>query len=71
MRRRNDRIKQIYKELREMVLNRDDYIKKLFDIISGTSNFKKLSADQTLLRKGQLQPFLRKLKNKQFFKQDV
>ena len=33
-----------------VTLNRDDYIKKLFDIISETSKFKKLSADPTLLR---------------------
>ena len=53
------------------ILNRDDYIKKLFDIISDTSKFKKLSADPTLLREGQLQHFLRKLKNKQFFTKEV
>ena len=50
-----------------VILNRDDYIKKLSDIINDTSKFKKLSADPTLLRQGQLQCFLRKLKNKQFF----
>ena len=54
-----------------VILNRDDYIKKLSDIISDTSKFKKLSADPTLLREGQLQGFLRKLKNKQFFTKDV
>ena len=50
-----------------VILNRDDYIKKLSNIINDTSKFKKLSADPTLLRQGQLQCFLRKLKNKQFF----
>ena len=52
---------------RTVVLIRDEYIKKLSDIISDTSNCKKLFADPTLLREGQLQRFLRKLKNKQFF----
>ena len=47
-----------------VILNRDDYIKKLFDIISDTSKFKKLPADPTLVREGQLQRFLSKLKNK-------
>ena len=54
-----------------VILNRDEYIKKLSDIISDTSKFKKLSADPTLLREGQLQCFLRKLKNKQFFTKEV
>ena len=44
---------------------------RLSDIISDTSKFKKLSADPTLLREGQLQCFLRKLKNKQFFTKEV
>ena len=52
---------------RTVFLNKDDYIKKLSDIISDTSKFKKLSADPALLREGQLQHFLIKLKNKQFF----
>ena len=47
-----------------VILNRDEYIKKLSDIISDTFMFKKLSADPTLLREGQLQCFLRKLKYK-------
>ena len=54
-----------------VTLNRDDYINKLFNFISDTSNFKKLSADRTLLREGKLQQFLRKLKNKQFFTKAV
>ena len=52
-------------------MNRDDYIKKLSDIISDTSKFNKLSADPALLREGQLQRFLGKLKNKQFFTKEV
>ena len=54
-----------------VILNIDEYIKKLSDIISDTSQFQKLSADPTLLREGQLQRFLRKLKNKQFFTKEV
>ena len=46
-------------------------LRKLSDFISDTSKFKKLSPDPTLLRKGQLQRFLRKLKNKQFFTKEV
>ena len=49
-----------------VVLNRDDYIKKLFDIISGTYKFKKLSTDPRLLREGHLQHCLRNLKNNIF-----
>ena len=51
---------------RAVILNRDEYIKKLSDINSDTSKFKKLSADPTLLREGKLRRFLRKLKNKQY-----
>ena len=47
-----------------VILNRDEYIKKLSDIIGDTSKFTKLYADPTLLREGQLQRFLRKLQNK-------
>ena len=47
-----------------VILNKDEYIKKLSDIIRDTSKFKILSADPTLLREGQLQRFLRKFKNK-------
>ena len=54
-----------------VILNRGDYIKKLSDNISDTSKFKKLSADPTLLRDGQLQRFLRKLKNKKIFTKKV
>ena len=49
------------------VRNRNDYINKLSDTISDTFKFKKLSSDPTLLREGQFQRFLRKLKNKEFF----
>ena len=50
-----------------VVLNRNDYVSKLFDIISDTSKFKKLPADPTLLREGQFQYFLRKLFEKEVY----
>ena len=37
-----------------VILNREDYKKKLSDIISNTSKFKKLPANPTLLRERQL-----------------
>ena len=43
-----------------VILNRDDYIKKLSDIINDTSKFKKLSANPTILREGQLHAALPK-----------
>ena len=46
-------------------------ILKLPDIVSDTSEFKKLSADSTLLRGGQLHHSLRKLKNKQIFTKEL
>ena len=47
-----------------VILNSDDYIKKLLDIISDTSKIKKPSADPRPLREGQSQRFLRKLNHK-------
>ena len=48
------------------------YIKAILsDIISDTSKFKNLSADPMLLREGQLQRFLRNIKNKKIFKKEV
>ena len=35
-----------------VIFDRDDYIKKLSDIVRHTSKIKKLSADPTLLREG-------------------
>ena len=51
--------------------NSHDCIKKLCDIVGDPFKFKKLSADPMLLREGQLQYFLRKLKDKQFFTKEV
>ena len=46
-------------------------INELFDIISDNPKLKKLSADPTLLKEGQLQRFLRKLKDKYFFTKEI
>ena len=54
-----------------VILNRDQYIKSIFDIISVTSKFKKLAADPTLIREKQLQRFLRKLKKNEFYKRTL
>ena len=47
-----------------VILSRDDYAKSLLDVNSDTSEYKKLSPEQTLLREGQLPRFLRKIRNK-------
>ena len=50
-----------------VILEKERYVKKIYAIISDTSEFKKVSSDPTILREGQLQRFLRTLKNKDFF----
>ena len=50
-----------------VILDWEEYVKKIYAIINDTSKFKKLSSDPTILREGQLQRFLRTLKNKGFF----
>ena len=54
-----------------VILNRKDYICGMNNIINDRSKFKLLTADPTFLREGQLQRFLRKLKNEGFFYEDV
>ena len=49
-----------------VIFNRDNYIRKLSDIISDTSKLKNLPDDLTLLRERKLQRFLRKFKNKKY-----
>ena len=46
-----------------VILDREEYVNKIYAIINDTSKFKKLSSDPTILREGQLQQFLRTLKN--------
>ena len=50
-----------------VILDQEEFVKKIQAIINDTSKFKKLSSDPTILREGQLQRFLRTLKNKGFF----
>ena len=54
-----------------VILDREEYVKKIYAIINGTSKFKKLSCDPTILREGQHQRFLRTLKNKSFFTDEI
>ena len=49
-----------------VIMNRKDYICGMNNIINDRSKFKLLTEDPTPLRKGQLQRFLRKLKNEGF-----
>ena len=53
-----------------VILDREEYVKKIYAIINDTSKFKKLPSDPTILREGQLQRFLRTLKNKGLFKDE-
>ena len=54
-----------------LIMNRKDYICGMNNIINDQSKFKLLTEDPTSLREGQLQRFLRKLKNEMFFNDDV
>ena len=54
-----------------VILDREEYVKKVYAIINDASKFKKLSSDPTILREVQLQRFLRTLKNKGFFKDEI
>ena len=53
-----------------VILEKEGYVKKIYAIISDTSEFKKVSSDPTILREGKLQRCLRTLKNKDFFKDE-
>ena len=50
-----------------VILDQEEYVEKISTIINDTSNFEKLSSGPTIFRKGQLQRFLRTLKNEGFF----
>ena len=50
-----------------VILDRQDYVKKLYPIINDTSKFKKLPFGPTILREGPLERFSRTLENKGFF----
>ena len=54
-----------------VIMSRKDYICGMNDIIDDRSKFKLLTKDPTSLGEGQLQRSLRKLKNEEFFNDDV
>ena len=55
-----------------VVMDRMLYVSKMYELINDDSKFKKLEADPTLCREGQLQRYLRKLqKNKNCFSKEI
>ena len=59
------------KENGVVLLDREYYNKLIYDIISDTGKFKKLSKDPTIQRESKLQRYLRKIKAKGFFTDDL
>ena len=47
-----------------VILEKEFYEEKILKLIIDVNKFKKLNEDLTLTREGQLQPFLRKIKEK-------
>ena len=54
-----------------LILDRDIYDRKILEIINDTTKFKKLKDNPILTREGQLQQFLRKIKDKNFFDENT
>ena len=54
------------KENGVVVMDRVIYNQQMYALLSDTNKYNKLSEDLTKLREGQLQRYLRELKNKQF-----
>ena len=54
-----------------VIMDRDVYIRKIFDIINDCTKFKELSTDATILREDQLQRFLRSMKGKNSFTKET
>ena len=50
-----------------VIFDREEYVKKIYAIINDTSKFKNLIFWSNHIKRGQLQRFLRTLKNKGFF----
>ena len=50
-----------------VILDKTFYVEKISEVISDVNKFKKLNEDPALTREGQLQPFLRKVKDKGLF----
>ena len=55
------------KESAVVILDRDIYDRKNLEIINDTTKFEKLKDNPTLTREGQLQRFLKKIKDKNLF----
>ena len=55
------------KDYDTVIIDRDVYIQKIFEIIKDRTKFKELSTDPTIIREGQLQRFLRSMKDKNIF----
>ena len=53
------------------IMDRNVYIQKIFEIIKDRTKFKELSTDPTIIREGQLQRFLRSMKNKNIFTKET
>ena len=53
------------------MLGRGIYDQKILEIINDTTKFKKLKDNPTLTREGQLQRFLRKIKDKNLFDENT
>ena len=54
-----------------VLINRNDYDGTMKELISDNTKFEMLDSDPTFLREGQLQRFLRGLKKKGFFDEEV
>ena len=54
-----------------VILDRDIYDRKILEIINDTTKFEKLEDNPTLTREGQLQRFLRKIKDKNLFDENL
>ena len=54
-----------------VILDRDIYYRKILEIINDTAKFKKPKDNPTLTREGQLQRFLRKIKDKYLFDENT
>ena len=54
-----------------VIQHRDIYDQKILEIINDTTKFKKLKDNPTLTREGQLQRFLRKIKDKNLFDENL
>ena len=50
-----------------VILERDVHIKKIFEIIKDRTKFKELSTESRIIREGQLQSFLRSMRDKNIF----